>query len=130
MSRLILSGIYTIQRIKVNSSPLIESRQLTVHSTNVDTTNDELIPIENYADAKLQTNYTKKQLEQRLLNTYYAARTYIEEQGVNILFIAFGMLQWYESTVRNGKWLQITLWSVIDGIRKGVAYFGRNLEGG
>ncbi|WP_373231766.1 DUF3320 domain-containing protein [Cohnella sp.] len=51
----------------------------------------------SYVDRKLQTNYTDKQLEHRLLNTYHLARTYIEEQGVNILYIALGMLHWYEA---------------------------------
>ncbi|PZO97320.1 MAG: hypothetical protein DI615_05505, partial [Gardnerella vaginalis] len=36
-------------------------------------------------------------LQQRLLKTFYTARTIIEEQGVNTLFLAVGMLQWYES---------------------------------
>mgnify|MGYP002478974089 CR=1 FL=1 len=48
-------------------------------------------------DPKLKTNLTEKQLQARLLNTYYTARTFIEEQGVNILYIALGMLHWYES---------------------------------
>lgn len=51
----------------------------------------------SYVDLKLQTNYTEKQLETRLLSTYHLARTYVEEQGVNILYIALGMLQWYEA---------------------------------
>lgn len=51
----------------------------------------------SYVDLKLQTSYTEKQLESRLLNTYHLARTYVEEQGVNILYIAFGMLHWYEA---------------------------------
>lgn len=58
---------------------------------------DESEIIEKYTDSKLQTNYTEKQLENRLLNTYYFSRTYIEEQGVNILYMALGMLHWYES---------------------------------
>lgn len=52
---------------------------------------------EQYADSKLQTDYSLKALEQRLLNTYLSARTYIEEQGVNILYMTLGMLRWYES---------------------------------
>jgi very-short-patch-repair endonuclease len=52
---------------------------------------------EYFLDSRLQTPYTAKQLESRLLSTYYYARTYIEEQGVNILYIALGMLHWYES---------------------------------
>lgn len=45
---------------------------------------------------KLQTPYTAGRLQYRLLNTYYAARTALEEQGVNLLFLALGMLDWYE----------------------------------
>lgn len=48
-------------------------------------------------DTKLQTAETETSLQQKLLNTYYAARTSIEEQGVNTLFLALGMLQWHES---------------------------------
>ncbi len=50
-----------------------------------------------YTDNKLQTPYTSQALQKRLLSTYYGARTYVEEQGVSILFLALGMLQWYES---------------------------------
>jgi len=45
----------------------------------------------------LQTPYAEKELSKRLRNTYYAARTWIEERGVNTLFIALGMLKWYEA---------------------------------
>lgn len=49
------------------------------------------------SDTKLQTGEEEEKLQQRLLNTYYAARTTLEEQGVNTLFLALGMLHWYES---------------------------------
>lgn len=45
----------------------------------------------------LQTTHSSKELDKRLLSTYYTARTYIEEQGVNVLYLAFGMLTWYEA---------------------------------
>ncbi|WP_375378239.1 DUF4011 domain-containing protein [Hymenobacter cellulosilyticus] len=32
-----------------------------------------------------------------MLNTYYTARTSLEEQGVNILYLALGQLTWYEA---------------------------------
>src|SRR5436190_9029598 len=51
----------------------------------------------SYADNKLQTNENDKKLQSRLLNTFYAANTNIEEQGVNILYLALGMLKWFES---------------------------------
>ncbi|AHM62896.1 DNA/RNA helicase [Flammeovirgaceae bacterium 311] len=51
-----------------------------------------------YGDTKLQTEETELTLQNKLLNTYYAARTSLEEQGVNILYIALGKLHWYETT--------------------------------
>ncbi|MFW5940662.1 MAG: DUF4011 domain-containing protein [Chloroflexota bacterium] len=52
---------------------------------------------ERHSDRRLQTAYTSARLQKRLLSTFYAARTYIEEQGVNILYLALGMLRWYEA---------------------------------
>ena len=50
-----------------------------------------------YTDTKLQTNHTSNELQKRLLNTYYTARTALEEQGVTTLYLALGMLEWYEA---------------------------------
>jgi len=50
-------------------------------------------PLEE-GDNEFQTQLPKERLETRLLATYRAARTFIEEQGVNTLFLAFGMLRW------------------------------------
>jgi len=52
---------------------------------------------EAQADTRLQTSEPESLLQKRLLNTYYAAHTSIEEQGVNILYLALGLLRWYES---------------------------------
>ena len=54
-----------------------------------------------YTDSKLQTDYSSVEFQKRLLNTYYTARTAIEEQGVNTLYLVLGMLQWYESESSN-----------------------------
>lgn len=51
-----------------------------------------------YYDTRLQTNITENKLQTRVLNTYYFARTSIEEQGVNILYLALGMLNWYDKS--------------------------------
>ncbi|MCW3464369.1 DUF3320 domain-containing protein [Chitinophaga nivalis] len=48
-------------------------------------------------DTRLQTAENETVLHTRLLNTYYAARMSMEEQGVNILYISLGMLHWYEA---------------------------------
>ncbi len=50
-----------------------------------------------YTDTKLQTAETENTLQHKLLNTYYAARTSIEEQGINTLYLSLGMLAWYEA---------------------------------
>ena len=51
---------------------------------------------ERHEDLFLQTGYGSAVLQKRLLNSYYLARSTIEEQGVNILYLALGMLHWYE----------------------------------
>jgi len=52
---------------------------------------------ERYTDYKLQTSLTLKDLEPRLRRMYNTARTFIEEQGINALYLALGMLQWFEA---------------------------------
>ena len=54
-------------------------------------------PAAHHVDSRLQTPYSATRLQIRLKNTLQAAHTSIEEQGVNILFLVLGMLNWYES---------------------------------
>src|SRR3546814_15333778 len=49
-----------------------------------------------HADTKLQTRLTPAGLQKRLLELYFDARTLEEEQGVNILFLALGVLKWID----------------------------------
>jgi very-short-patch-repair endonuclease/flagellar biosynthesis GTPase FlhF len=75
-----------------------ESIQIGLHGEeSMDIHSNSKTEKDPYSDSKLQTNYSEKQLQNRLLATYLASRTYIEEQGVNILYMAVGMLNWYES---------------------------------
>jgi len=50
-----------------------------------------------YTDTKLQTSLPSEKLQARLLSIHNDARTYIEEQGINILYLSLGFLNWYES---------------------------------
>jgi very-short-patch-repair endonuclease len=50
-----------------------------------------------HADTSLQTQFTSEALQKRLLRLSYDAESFIEEQGVNILYLALGMLRWIES---------------------------------
>ena len=54
-------------------------------------------PAPRHVDNKLQTLLDKAALNRRLLGTFRHARSSIEEQGVNTLYLALGMLRWYES---------------------------------
>ncbi|MEX2592624.1 MAG: DUF3320 domain-containing protein [Anditalea sp.] len=51
-----------------------------------------------YNDTHLQTNETEQKLQSKILNTYYFAKTSIEEQGVNILYLSLGMLNWFDKS--------------------------------
>ncbi|MFO0899707.1 MAG: DUF4011 domain-containing protein [Pirellulales bacterium] len=57
---------------------------------------DDASPAERHTDSKLQTGLASDMLQKRLLAMYYDARTFAEEQGVNILYLALGFLEWYE----------------------------------
>lgn len=64
--------------------------------------NPPLLPTEaerlaRLTDNKLQTGEPLARLESRLQKTYYTARTSLEETGANILYLALGMLTWFEA---------------------------------
>ena len=61
-----------------------------------------------HSDSRLQTTHPSTQLQSRLLATYHAARTSMEEQGVNTLYLALGMLSWREED-NSEKFLQAPL---------------------
>lgn len=50
-----------------------------------------------HSDTHLQTRLTSKGLQKRLFDIWYDARTLEEEQGVNILYLALGLLRWYDA---------------------------------
>ena len=50
-----------------------------------------------HTDNKLQTALRLTDLKLRLRESHRQARLSIEEQGVNVLYLALGMLRWYES---------------------------------
>lgn len=50
-----------------------------------------------HTDTRLQTRLAADALHARQLRFHSDARTYMEEQGVNILFLALGFLHWSES---------------------------------
>jgi very-short-patch-repair endonuclease/DNA polymerase III delta prime subunit len=65
-----------------------DDRQIegSVHGASVDKT-----------DLKLNTHDTVSALHRKLTKLYREAKLAVEEQGVNVLFLAMGALRWYES---------------------------------
>jgi hypothetical protein len=51
---------------------------------------------ERHSDNRLQTQMALEGLQKRLLSLYHEGRTLEEEQGVNVLFLALGFLEWRE----------------------------------
>jgi very-short-patch-repair endonuclease len=54
-------------------------------------------------DSKLATNLSREGLERRLLTLSRDAQSIMEEQGVQILYLALGRLTWYESGTGESK---------------------------
>lgn len=52
---------------------------------------------ERHLDTKLQTSLKSEKLQKTLVSIHNDSKTYLEEQGVNILFIALGFLHWFET---------------------------------
>jgi very-short-patch-repair endonuclease len=50
-----------------------------------------------YVDLRLQTALSPEGLQRRLLDLFTNARTMIEEQGVNVLYLALGHIKWFEA---------------------------------
>src|ERR1700722_3530648 len=50
-----------------------------------------------HSDLRLQTSLSPEGLQRRLLDLYHDSRAMIEEQGVNILYLAMGHLKWFEA---------------------------------
>ena len=59
-----------------------------------DETVDERGVLRRHADLKLQTRLTSKGLQKRLFEMHSDSVLLEQEQGVNILFVAIGMLKW------------------------------------
>ena len=57
---------------------------------------DEAGVAARHTDSRLQTRLTSEGLQKRLFDIWDDARTLESEQGVNILYLALGLLRWYE----------------------------------
>lgn len=76
-----------------------EPQEVPAYGQQANPENDEAARPEsgNIRSSNLLTPYTEKVLQSRLLKTYYDARNFIGERGVNVLFLALGALTWFEN---------------------------------
>ena len=87
-----------------------------------------------HTDNKLQTGLARAALNLRLRETFRQARLSIEEQGVNILYLALGMLRWYESessdTERRAPLILIPVQLARSGVRENfkLTWTGDDIE--
>lgn len=58
---------------------------------------DERGVASRHADLRLQTRLTSEGLQKRLFDVWYDASTLEQEQGVNVLYLAIGLLKWFDS---------------------------------
>ena len=56
---------------------------------------------EKHMDDALQTPYPSKQLERRCKKVFQDARRFLEETGINLLYVAIGFLQWVHPRTNN-----------------------------
>lgn len=91
-----------------------DKESLTFHATQPedDEDADELtVPVAAYAEHKeealeptvLKAPYKPSILNKRLLGSYRATRLFLQEQGFSPLYLAFGMLNWFESPASEVK---------------------------
>lgn len=74
-----------------------------------------------HTDSKLQTRLTPEVLQRRLFDLHNEARTIIEEQGVNILYLAIGYLKWVDTSNANTERAAPLLLVPIDLVRGSVS---------
>jgi len=101
-----LSRILVVDQKKMSFLPLVDSRM--EQSEDVDELEfdfddmfgesaDEEGVAKRHTDTRLQTRRTPDVLLKTLLKINTEARSYIEEQGINVLYLALGFLEWYEA---------------------------------
>ncbi|MBW8881698.1 MAG: DUF4011 domain-containing protein, partial [Asticcacaulis sp.] len=62
-----------------------------------------------WTDLKLQTRLTSEALQKRLFDIWYDAQTLEQEQGVNILYLALGLVRWYDEDGESARHAPLVL---------------------
>ena len=81
-------------------SPAMNSDQgelLTLPQPRDNEADEAISKARHHGDTKLQTALSPENLQRRLLDLYRDAQLMLEEQGVNVLYLALGRLKWFEA---------------------------------
>lgn len=86
---------------------------------------DEVDPVsgkaKRHTDSRLQTRLSPEVLQRRLFDLHNEARTIVEEQGVNILYLALGFLRWIDQTNQRTERVAPLLLIPVDLIRQSIS---------
>ncbi len=74
-----------------------------------------------HVDSRLQTRLTPEVLQRRLFDLHNEARTIIEEQGVNILYLAIGFLKWFDRSNNDSERVAPLLLVPVDLVRQSAS---------
>lgn len=85
------------KRMKFAGTAREQDEGINADDMNFEEIADEEFDEGHYTNRILDTPLTPDALQKRLLKLAKDARTAEEEQGINILFLAMGFLQWYEN---------------------------------
>ena len=104
MARQKLAALAKTTQIEGEDAQDVATDELLLHELDglgesgfVDDELDESGRARRHTDTRLQTALDEERLFLQLLRIHSEARAFIEEQGVNTLFLALGFLHWYEA---------------------------------
>ncbi|MCF0222720.1 MAG: DUF3320 domain-containing protein [Fibrobacter sp.] len=108
-----------------------DSREDSFISIKKDRENDELLKGE-FENRRLRTFLGEAETERRIVSLYRSAKTSLEENGSNTLYLALGFLRWYESDIsekpRYAPLVMIPLEIVRKSARQGYIIRARDEE--
>ncbi|HPE27846.1 MAG TPA: DUF4011 domain-containing protein, partial [Saccharofermentans sp.] len=96
--RIVIPAIYDLwQKVVVDEEPL----EFPIRDQELLETGDQFKMTgfsDEYSSPVLKTNKTFQEQQKILLNLRSKSKTFIEEQGINALYLSFGFLSWSEAT--------------------------------
>ena len=93
-------GVWVVDELSAEIYTILVQQQQTMSFAAAaidDDPTDLPQPIDRHTDRKLQTRHSDSDLQKRLHNSAHSAQTISNNRGINVLYLALGMLHWYET---------------------------------